>query len=62
METNKAIEIYLPNIVSLNKGLLAKQKEIAEAIPCVETTIWRNIGRLIDKLAIFWYGADALKE
>lgn len=39
-----------------------KQKEIAEAIPCVETTIWRNIGRLIDKLAIFWYGADALKE
>ena len=32
METNKAIEIYLPNIVSLNKGLLAKQKEIAEIL------------------------------
>ena len=39
-----------------------KQKEIAETMPCVETTIWRNVGRLIDKLAVFWYGADALKE
>ena len=39
-----------------------KQKEIAEAIPCVETTIWRNVGRLIDKLAVFWYGADALRD
>lgn len=32
MQTNKTIEIYLPNIVSLNKGLLAKQKEIAKIL------------------------------
>ena len=33
METNKAIEIYLPNIAdSLNKELLAKQKEIADIL------------------------------
>ena len=33
METNKAIEIYLPNIAdSLNKELLAKRKEIADIL------------------------------
>lgn len=37
------------------------QEEIAQELHCVETTVWRQRKRLVDKLAIILYGADAVK-
>jgi len=37
------------------------QEEIAKLLHCVETTVWRQRKRLVDKLAIILYGADAVK-
>lgn len=35
-------------------------EEIAKAIPCEPTTVWRNRKRLIQRLSIRFFGADAL--
>lgn len=37
-------------------------KELAGTIPCDSTTIWRNRKRLVQILAIWLYGADAVGE
>ena len=37
-----------------------KQDIIAEKLHCDKSTIWRQVGRLIDKLCIVLYGADAI--
>lgn len=37
------------------------QEEIAKLLHCVETTVWRQRKRLVDKLTIILYGADAVK-
>ena len=34
------------------------QDEIAERMICDKTTIWRNVGRLLDAMSIALYGAD----
>lgn len=35
-----------------------RQDEIAESVHCDKTTVWRNVGRLLDALSIVLYGAD----
>ena len=35
-------------------------EDIAAAIPCEQTTVWRNRKRLIQRLSIRFFGADAL--
>ncbi len=36
-------------------------EEVADKIPCDTTTVWRNRKRLVQRLAVRLYGADALK-
>ena len=38
-----------------------KQDDIAEKLYCDKTTIWRQVGRLLDIMSITLYGADVLK-
>jgi len=35
-------------------------EEIAEDIPCDPSTVWRNRKRLVQRIAVFLYGSDAL--
>lgn len=34
---------------------------VAELIPCDTTTVWRNRKRLVQRLAVWLYGAEAIK-
>lgn len=36
-------------------------EKIAELIPCDTTTVWRNRKRLVQRLAVWLYGAEAIK-
>ncbi len=36
-------------------------EQVAEQIPCDTTTVWRNRKRLVQRVAIRLYGADAVK-
>jgi len=35
-------------------------EQIAEAVPCDYTTVWRNRKRLVQKVAVMLYGAQAV--
>ena len=39
-----------------------KQDDVAEIAHCDKTTVWRNVGRMLDTMSIVLYGADALAE
>lgn len=36
-------------------------ERVAELIPCDTTTVWRNRKRLVQRLAVWLYGAEAIK-
>ena len=36
-------------------------ERVAELIPCDTSTVWRNRKRLVQRLAVWLYGADATK-
>lgn len=35
-------------------------EDIAEALNCEKTTVWRNRARLVKKLSVIFFGADAI--
>lgn len=36
-------------------------EQVAELIPCDTSTVWRNRKRLVQRIAVWLYGADAVK-
>lgn len=36
-------------------------EDVAEEIPCDTSTVWRNRKRLVQRLSVWLYGADAIK-
>ena len=50
---------YYP-VIEMMFFLKLRQEEIAESMHCDKSTVWRQIGRLLDMMNISLYGADAL--
>lgn len=39
-----------------------KDDDIAERLHCDKTTIWRNRGRIMNRLLTLWYGIEAVRQ
>ncbi|MEG2679193.1 MAG: hypothetical protein RR949_04570, partial [Oscillospiraceae bacterium] len=56
-----AHDAYYPTITGRYVDDLTDE-QVAAAIPCDTSTVWRNRKRLVQRIAVWLYGADAVRE